>query len=271
MTTSNKQLKIKVTVKKDRVNACFEFAENIYHSKATSMKNHGNTGVKMRSKHDFIADIVRGKIAEFAFQKFLEENYDISFEVDVNVYQGEHNHDNGNDLATVLIEGEKRAFQYKIDIKGLNLKGHWLLVEDHKFWAQMYVVCRLHNIEDAAEFEKNPYMFKDTEFNVSILGYCMNKHLYDVSTNQAWFIFRQGQRLYSSKVIDSFKPNEVLRNPPKAFYEKLSNQIQNLSIRERFIGPNLISNINYGLPVKWLSNDWNNFVAIIKRYSTVSV
>ncbi|WP_230301126.1 hypothetical protein [Peribacillus simplex] len=49
------------------------------------MKNLGNTGVKMRSKHDFIADIVRGKIAEFAFQQFLEQNYQISVEVDMNV------------------------------------------------------------------------------------------------------------------------------------------------------------------------------------------
>ncbi|WP_230301125.1 hypothetical protein [Peribacillus simplex] len=74
-------------------------------------------------------------------------------------------------MATVFIKGEKRAFQYKTDIKGLHLKGQWLLVEDHKFWAQMYVVYKLQNIEKAEEFEKNPYLFKDNEFNVGILGY----------------------------------------------------------------------------------------------------
>ena len=60
--------KTKTVVKWWQVEKCFEFANEMYDKQAGSKKDHGKGE---RSYKDYIADHVRGKIAEFGFQKFL--------------------------------------------------------------------------------------------------------------------------------------------------------------------------------------------------------
>jgi hypothetical protein len=258
------------TVNQEDVQKCFDFAEDLYEKQATSTKDHGNTDLARRSKEDFISDHVRGKIAEFAFQRFLQHNYHISFEVDLNIYPGEHNHDDGNDLATIFIGGEKRQFPYKTDIKGLPARGQWLLIESHKFWAQMFVVCKLVDIEDVQDFESNPYSYKDRDYRVSVLGYCINKNIFDIVSKQARFIFNQADRLYSSKLINRLNKTSSLKLSPPDFHQILLTNLAQINLEERYIGPNLKSRLNFGYPVKWLSNDWVSFIKILYTKSVKS-
>lgn len=263
----------KFIVGSNEVHKCFDFAEELYSAKATSRKDHGNKGLEVRNKNDFIADNVRGKIAEFAFKQFLECNFKISFVVDLEIYPGEHNHDEGNDLSTIYINGEERRFDYKTDIKGLPKKGQWLLVESHKFWAQFFVVCRLNDIEDVNKFEENPFLYKNKEFCVSILGYCNNKRIVDKQEKTPRFKFVQNNRLYSSKVITALDNllqgnQNILKLAQNNFQQNLNLAIKQVKEQDRYIGPLLKSELNYGYPVKWLRSDWQSFVKILDTKSS---
>jgi len=255
-------------VKSQEVNRCFKFGEKLYHKNAASSKQFGRRGLN-RTKNDFIADHVIGKAVEFAFSHFLRENFNIDFLVDMEIWENHHIHDEGNDLSTVYISGQQFSFKYKTDIKGSRSKSKWLIVEDHKingFNTQIYVTGILTNIPDGKDLENNPYRFKNKDWYVKILGYALNKDLYNKEENKGWFEFQKGERLYSPSILYRLKP--MHRNVPiQDFHTFLENVVKEKSY---FIGPPLDCNLNYGLPISWLKNtleDWRKFKNIITQKS----
>ena len=171
----SKQLKMKVAVTKDEVKKCFSFAEELYDKEAASFKQFGRRDIK-REKNDYISDHVIGKVVEFGFRRFLEENFNVSFYVDLEIWDDPHVHDNGNDMSIVVINGENRSFQFKTDIKGSRSSSKWLLVEKQKitdFDTKIYVIGILSEIPDGKEFEENPYNFFDIRLGSEHIRICI--------------------------------------------------------------------------------------------------
>lgn len=250
------------------VNRCYRFAEDLYERDAASARNFGTKMI--RSKEDYISDHVRGKVAEFGFRQFLNDNLQVDFEVDLNVYDGHHNHDNGNDLATIYLGGQSYKFGFKTDVKGIAANSSWLLIEDHKFWAQIYVVCKALNIPSGYEFEEDPYRYRGMDWDIRVEGYTYNKDIYSLEENLPWFGFKKDERLFSKSAISGFKSikNDV---QPKEFTRLLSERLHEFEdMNKAYIGSPLVAKLNYGYPVGWLRNDqtdWIKFKEIIKKYS----
>jgi hypothetical protein len=252
-----------VPVDKFDIEKCYQFAKDLYHNDAASAKQFGTA--EKRSENDFIADHVRGKAVEFGFRTFLERNFGISFEVDCNVYHGHLNTDGGNDLGIVLIEGVRHSIPHKIDIKGVRTKAQWLLVEKHKFWAEIYVVGKLTSIPDGEEFERNPERFLDQEWMVTIQGYVQASEIVHPKDKLPWFAFQKGDRLYSSRVIRKLR-HEKQRLRPSQFRHRLTEVVRSIQANAPntavYIGDVLDCEYNYGYPLSWLRNtadDWQRF------------
>jgi hypothetical protein len=193
--------------------------------------------------------------------------------VDLDVWEDQHIHDEGNDLATVIIEGRNRRFRYKTDIKGSRSSAQWLLVEDHKitlFNTQIYVIGVLESIPDGKEFKQNPYRFVDKQWTVKIKGYAFNKDLMDHQSKRGWIEYRAGQRLYRPLHLQKCMGKHRELNYSD-FQGLLHNCIEAVpGNQSAFIGPRLDCKLNYGLPISWLRNteeDWKKFVSILKTQS----
>lgn len=252
------------------VEKCFDFAEKLYARRAASLRQFG-TEIS-RVKEDYISDHVRGKVVEYGFKAFLEHHFNISFDVDCNIYDGQLNTDKGNDLAQVYINGMRRSFDFKTDIKGVRARAQWLLIESHKFWAQIYVIGKLTNIPDGEGFEKAPYSFKSSDWIVRIEGYILNKDIYDNNTSLPWFPFYRGDRLFSSRTIKGLQDEKRRLNPIefKMLLDRRVEEISKLSPNSVYIGGPLDCELNYGYPIKWLRNsqeDWEHFKNILINYS----
>ncbi|WIM41143.1 hypothetical protein PO903_09825 [Paenibacillus sp. PK4536] len=248
------------------VHKCYDFAEKMYHNQAASTKQFGSK--ILRKKEDYIADHVRGKIVEFGFKNFMKNNLNLDFEVDLKIYDGHHNHDDGNDLETVYIKGEKYSFNFKTDIKGIASNSQWLLIEKHKFWAKIYVVCKITNFASGKDFEKKLYDYRDKEWHVDILGYAYNKDIIHKDTQLPWIGFRKGEKLYKGSLINSLKPQKE-KLDPKEFEKVLKSKLNETSSSMSYIGFPLDCEYNYGYPIKWLRQNWDSFKSLIENHSEI--
>lgn len=269
------QLNTNISVTESEVNASFTFAEELYKKMAASPKQFGRRDI-IRKRNDYIADHVIGKVVEFGFKRFLEENFKISFSVDLTVWDDQHVHDNGHDMATVIIDGEERNFHFKTDIKGSRSSSKWLLVEKQKmtdFDTKIYVIGILTNMPDGQDFENDPYAFRGHDWQVNILGYAFNKDLVDPETRKGWIEYKAGERLYNPWLIRNLrgKNNNVISNH-RSFQENLTRLINNAPENSRkHIGPKLDCTLNYGLPIGWLRNtreDWIKFADVVRGHSS---
>jgi len=78
----NERVNTNINVTESEVHASFTFAEELYEKMAASPKQFGRRDI-IRKRNDYIADHVIGKVVEFGFKRFLEENFGISFVVDL--------------------------------------------------------------------------------------------------------------------------------------------------------------------------------------------
>ncbi|WP_214749475.1 hypothetical protein [Exiguobacterium sp. E.VS.2] len=271
--------KVELNISREEVNSCFDFAQELYALKAASTKQFGRKDI-IRNKNDFIADHVIGKVVEYGFQHFLEENFNISFLVDFEIWNDPHIHDNGHDMSTIIVNKEKRTFQFKTDIKGSRSSSRWLLVEKQKitdFGTQIYVIGILKGIPEGKEFEENPFKFIDHDWKVSILGYALNRDLVDPITRRGWIEYKKGERLYNPSILKHLEGKNRSNNLTNKKYSHSEFQRELLNIlknptreTKQYIGGTLDANINYGLPIKWLRNsqeDWYKFEKILHVYS----
>ncbi|WP_214808613.1 MULTISPECIES: hypothetical protein [unclassified Exiguobacterium] len=271
--------KKELDISREEVNNCFAFAHELYTLKAASTKQFGRKDI-IRDKNDFIADHVIGKVVEYGFQHFLEENFNISFRVDFEIWNDPHIHDNGHDMSTIIVNKEKRTFQFKTDIKGSRSSSQWLLVEKQKitdFGTQIYVIGILKGIPEGKEFEENPYKFIDHDWKVSILGYALNRDLVDPITRRGWIEYKKGEKLYNPWILENLEGKNRSNNLNNKKYSHSEFQHELLNIlknptrgAKQYIGGTLDANVNYGLPIQWLRNspeDWYKFEKILHVYS----
>ncbi|TCI42987.1 MULTISPECIES: hypothetical protein [unclassified Exiguobacterium] len=264
-----------VSITEYEVNKSFTFAEELHDKKAASNKQFGRPDI-LRRRNDYIADHVIGKVVEFGFRRFLEENFNISFSVDLTVWDDPHVHDNGHDMAVVNIDGKERPFRLKTDIKGSRSSSKWLLVEKQKmtdFDTKIYVIGILSNMPDGKDFENDPYKFRGHDWRVSILGYALNRDLVDPETRKGWIEYKAGERLYNPQLIKNLrgKNNNVISNH-RSFQGNLTRLINDApGGSHKHIGPKLDCAVNYGLPIEWLRNtpeDWTKFAKIVHEHSS---
>ena len=144
-----------------------------------------------------------------------------------------------------------------------------MLVEDHKINkldTKIYVTGIVKSIPEGKEFEIDPYKFKGNVWDVEILGFAINKDLYNRDEGAGWFEFNKGDRLYSPYKLKGIR--QYHRNVPvQVFHDHLKECTQGKGCH---IGPNLDCNLNYGLPINWLKNteaDWKKFIGIVKQHS----
>jgi hypothetical protein len=259
------------SVSDEEVNQCFSFAEDLYAKQAASLKQFGRTEI-IRKKNDYVADHVIGKVIEFGFRNFLLHHFNIGFKVDLEVWEDQYTHDEGNDLATIFVDGEEKSFEFKTDIKGSRKKSLWLIIEDHKinnFHTKIYVTGVLNNMPDGKEFEENPYKFQDYSWTVAIKGYALNKDIIDSSTRRGWIEYKAGDRLYSPYVLKKLKAHHGT-STYQEFQKILGNCVNSALRNQLYIGPKLDCRLNMGLPISWLKNskeDWRTFANIIVTYS----
>lgn len=257
-------------VNQENVDLCYFFAESLYDRDAASPKQHGTSTI--RSKEDFIADHVRGKITEFAFRSFLFQNFKIVSHVDLEIFEGHNNTDEGHDLETIWIKGFRHSFNLKADIKGIGPKAQWHLVESHKFWADVYIIGKILTLPEDRVFENNPYALKNQDWIVQIEGFISAPDIYDPNEKQAWFEFRKGDRLYSNWAIKGMQ-EKILTLTPKEFNAHLKSVLSQKARSHPswiYLGKGLDANLNYGYPINWLRNtpdDWNDFVDILIKNS----
>jgi len=219
---------------------------------------------------------VIGKVVEFGFKRFLEENFGISFVVDLTVWNDQHVHDNGHDMATVIIEEEPRNFHFKTDIKGSRSSSKWLLVEKQKmtdFDTKIYVIGILSNMPDGQDFENDPYKFRHLDWGVRMLGYALNRDLVDQVTRKGWIEYKAGERLYNPRILRDIRGKNNHSNfTYSAFQNDLARIINDApSGFNKHIGPKLDCALNYGLPIEWLRNssdDWRKFANIVRVHSS---
>ena len=165
---------------------------NKYVNAEKSLKNFGNSSA-IRSKQRQYNDAYAGRIGELMFSKMLEKyDYRLSFDEEIRV--GNNVGDGGKDITGFETDGLKFILDKKIDIKSTN--GNWLLVERHRFTADVYVLLRV------------------TVKGVHYRGYALREDFFDQSL-MAKYTYKSGDKLRNP--FDTSKFLDVRLDAPLQF------------------------------------------------------
>lgn len=137
-----------------------------------SLKNFGNRSV-MRSSNKQYSDACAGRIGELMFSEMLGK-YGYSLIFDEEIREGGNSGDGCKDIEGFEFYGAKFYLKKKIDIK--STVGNWLLVEDHRFEADAYVLLKV------------------TDTDVTYRGYCFEKDFFN-NPEEPKYEYRSGDRL----------------------------------------------------------------------------
>ncbi|WP_283154138.1 hypothetical protein [Guptibacillus hwajinpoensis] len=136
-----------ITVSSNMLSESVEFAVN---SLDYMTQNDFQQFELKRSMEDYLIDTIRGKIAEYVFKEFfenIEKSY--SIEIDNKIYKSTIVTDNGNDLESLIKNGNDRYLNnFKVDIKGSKTESQWLLIEDSKAVSDVYVFVKIEFEEE---------------------------------------------------------------------------------------------------------------------------
>lgn len=250
---------INILLEKNDINICYEFAVKAWGNQ--SQKHFGGTP---RTKKQFIADQIEGKMAELVLMKFLAEK-GLNINLDFQHYEGEHNTDNGD----FMIAFQDRLIETKVDIKGSSNFAQWLLVEDYKFIDPrtkqrksdaFVMVCFGDSFPGNRALRENPQIIIDQEYEAQVKGWAAFEDFYETGNRgQLWFEWTKGSLPWNQRVLPKTFPfnrrgleNYLAKSIPST-EERGGNTRINIQ---------LDANINYGLPIKWLRTDWDEFTAL---------
>ena len=229
-----------ILVSEKNVRRALDFARVINAENQQSGKDFGR-GDLPRTSQDKTADTLQGKIAEIAVAEFFENKYGFTFTPDFEIYPGQHNTDNGNDISTILIDGKNQPCTFSVDIKATRDYSKWFLLEKHKydFGTKAFILCKVNlprNIEKTmADFQLEPV-------KCEIAGLIYREDLQLVEGG-FWFSFRKGERL------QKFKPS---RKPSCKNRTELNDWLKDNGMGD--FGYPLKAMLNYGMPIDWLDS-----------------
>ena len=249
---------MKIDLDEKEVLMCVEFAEDAWNLRSQSQKHFGGS---KRTKEQFIADQIEGKLAECIFSKFMKEK-GTEISLDFDHYEGELNTDSGD----LTFNKNGVIFEVPVDIKGTSHFAQWLLVEEYKFFD---INTRLHKSRAFVliAFDKtfpgnrvlreNPRAILNQRISGECKGWAKIEDFY-ANDKGLWFSWRRGNYPWQGRVLPAAVPyNRV------ALERYLQKSVPGCEERERAtkISVPLDAELNYGLPVKWLKNNWTDFIS----------
>ena len=244
-----------IRVKAEYLPRAFKFAQKICTGDNQSGIDFGNLNYP-RTMWDRIADCFEGKVAELAFQQFAKQRWSLDLYVDFDIYEGKHSHDYGDDVV-LLRDGERASAASKIDIKATRPGSQWLLVEEHKFWSQAYVTVRVKLPRDIETNSAHMRDILDAEIVCELVGFAERGTIANEGDGgiEPIFLFRAGDRLFDNRFL------RRVRNEHRSNRRYVDACLRNEDLRR--IGPPLRAPVNYGVPMIWLSQDWDRLRAMI--------
>lgn len=256
-------MKFKFPISPQAKRRAFTFAEDIASKQAQSKRDFGSE--KVRGRADFIADTVEGKLAEEGFASFLLQNYGIQSKVDYDIYADKTETDYGNDLQEIMTGGKNRIALFKVDIKSTRPYAQWMLVERHKFIANVFVMVSISGMKD--DWEKDPYASKNCKLWATVVGFAYYTDFIDIESRKPWFLFKQGDPLIREKDVRAVITHLQERIKVTPFTVKRRLQVHISKGKIKPMNVKLKSPINYAIPKAWLRNekdDWDIFIEMIR-------
>ena len=230
-----------------------DFAAGMWRMSAQSPRDFGRTDV-IRGSADFQADTFEGKLAEIAVSKFVFAARGWLLAPEFGVYDNQHWIDHGQDLGTLKIGRVVRQIRSRIDIKATRSSSQWLLVEQHKFWSDAYILVK---IDLPSDLESRGMEISGSKVRCTISGFAYYFDLVDMKCLQPRFEFKKGSRLFGTKALGRMGIGRTwgasMIREEAAAYEARGDLLP--------IGVPMKTD-NYGLPATWLRTgqaDWDSF------------
>lgn len=229
---------ITFAVPAEMVVKCASFAVSV----EQSQRQFGSQDQRQRSQ--MILDTFEGKLAEVAFAQ-LARGYGYNLALDFDLYvKGQT--DNGSDVTTITYRGETRLVSAKVDVKGIGARSSWLLVESHKFGADLYVLIR-HRLsrERLQQMVLVDRIVEDIP--VEVVGFA-HRTMFTAPDGSPYVELMRGERLrvvpdmWQKDRPDTIRWLAAFRNSWRMWQE---------------MGPRLDAPKNLGLYAKWLSRDFD--------------
>jgi hypothetical protein len=206
------------------------------------------TGTK-RDLGSYITNWTEGKLAEVAFGKFLENNWNIKAELDFKIYPSAQAVDQG-DIVSVEIEGVKRIPGIKIDVKSTKPTSLWAMADLKEFNSRhydAYVWVKVdlplnHLARPIFEAVKNRNLTEIEgkippleQVSAEIAGFAYREEV------EKWRVFHKGERvpdprskktLFTAKIDNKAAPLSSLRNSDEEWSELVSKILGGLRHHE---------------------------------------
>lgn len=244
----------------------YNFAVYAWGNQSQSQKQFG-TG-STRTKEQFIADQIEGKLAEYIFKKQIEEEFPGTLvELDFLHYNNPLHTDNGD----VKIVDNGQDLKYRIDIKGSSYRAQWLLIERHKFWdkesgdpmADCYVMVKFgESMPTNPQLRLNPELILQLEeVEGSIVGGANhNQFLSNADKNLPWFDFKENQNPYRPWLLPDYLGYANNKKHLDNFIKlKIRN---NKNGWKTHLEVELNAKSNISLPIKWLFTDMAKLLSL---------
>jgi hypothetical protein len=203
-----------------------------------------------RQRGQMILDTFEGKLAEVAFAQ-LAAGYGYKVALDFDLYAVGQT-DNGSDVTTITRGGETRLVSAKVDVKGIGSRSSWLLVESHKFGADLYVLVR--------------HQLSRERLNQMIL---VDRELEDIPVEVVGFAHRAMFTAPDGLPYVELVRGERLRVVPEMWQKERPDTVRWLAtFRQSWamwqeMGPRLDAPKNVGLYAKWLSRDFGYLLSYL--------
>ena len=212
---------IKATLQPEDVRRCLEFATQAWERQTQSRRQFGSKDY--RTAHNFVQDMSRGKAGELIFCKMLKDLAGVDATPDFNHYPF-----GTQDDGDIKVAGEP----VKWDIKATSHRAQWLLLEEYKLTADIYVLIQIQKQLEA-----------ESTLSGELIGWAHSDDFWD--SEDSWrFRFRHGDFLLSTDALPDRPEDGVICNQGR--------------ILTRLDSPR-----NVGLPAKWLRTSLGE---LVERY-----
>ncbi|MFD0695739.1 hypothetical protein ACFQZT_16765 [Paenibacillus sp. GCM10027628] len=236
-----------------------------------TMRDFQQEGRK-RTPQDYIVDTIEGKLSEYIFNRFFQFCTGYCFSVDTNIYKSTTETDGGNDLQILYSKDSKYLSNLKVDLKATKSKHMWLLVEETKAMADVYVLMRMQFVnEDALNnvyIDMEQVHIKSYKNNIKdeilqvlkgkysgeVSGFAYMSDIIDPVNKKPWVKFKRAKK---KALLFPRELDKIMVSDPEVIWELQEIYRDSLT----FMDTELKAEWNYGVPVLMLRNtpsDWNN-------------
>jgi hypothetical protein len=236
---------------------CYRFATEVVRRRSQSQKHFG--GDERPAEH-IIADQTEGKMVELILQKFLADK-GFPVLVDFDHY----------DDPLVIDRGDVQPARFKnvdlrLDVKGSSFKAQWLLIEDWKmvdksrpsgFTSDIYVMVKFtESFPGNKECRKDNSLLLKQAYAGEVVGWA-TAEMFQAPDGTFWFTYERNSRPYRPRYL----PNTIPISR-RGLQNYLAKSLGGAAERHEdpYLDVELDAALNYGLPIKWLSQEWDELI-----------